>query len=116
GDFFYEIAQFHDYDLRAKRGFQIGVVIVTPPFPYEDPWETEVYKDVSILFRKPNHEGVHISDVKRVDGVWRTAGESGYHLIVTGHGVTMEEARHQAYARIDNIILVNMIYRTDIGA
>lgn len=116
GDFFYEIAHYRDYDLRAKRGFQIGVVIVTPPFPYEDPWETEVYKDVSIIFRKPNHEGVHISDVKVVDGVWRTAGESGYHLIVTGHGITMEEARNQAYSRINNIILVNMIYRTDIGS
>lgn len=116
GELLYAMANHHDFNLRTKRGFQVGVVIVTPPFPYEDPWETEVHKDISILFRKPNTEGVHISDVKRVDGVWRTAGDSGYHLIVSGSGVTMEEARKQAYTRIDNIMLVNMIYRTDIGA
>ena len=116
GELMYAMANHQDFNLRTKRGFQIGVVIVTPPFPYTDPWETEMHKDISILFHKPNIEGVHISDVKKVDGVWRTAGESGYHLIVTGSGVTMDDARKQAYARIDNIMLVNMIYRTDIGA
>ncbi|MEX2090634.1 MAG: phosphoribosylamine--glycine ligase [Candidatus Paceibacterota bacterium] len=115
GEFLFEIASNHSYDLRTKRGFQIGVVIVTPPFPYDDPWETEVHKDISVLFRKPNTDGVHISDVKIVDGVWRTAGSSGYHLVVTGSGTTMEEARKQAYLRVENIMLVNMIYRTDIG-
>ena len=28
----------------------------------------------------------------------------------------MEEARKQAYSRVENIMLINMIYRTDIGA
>src|SRR3989344_2395569 len=116
GEFLRAIANNEDFYLRAKRGFQIGVVIVTPPFPYDDPWETEMHKDISILFRKPYMEGVHISDIKIVDNVWRTAGHSGYHLIITGSGATMEEARRQAYGRIENIMLVNMIYRTDIGA
>ena len=116
GEFLHAITNYQDFDLRVKRGFQIGVVIVTPPFPYDDPWEIEMHKDISILFRKPNMEGTHISDVKMVDDVWRTAGDSGYHLIITGSGITMEEARRQAYGRIENIMLVNMIYRTDIGA
>ena len=116
GEFFHAISNHQDFILRAKRGFQIGVVIVTPPFPFDDPWETEMHKDISILFRKPSTEGVHISDIKTVDGIWRTAGASGYHLIITGSGITMEEARRQAYARVENIMLVNMIYRTDIGA
>lgn len=116
GELLYAIANHQDFNLRTKRGFQIGVVIVTPPFPYEDPWEIEMYKDISILFRKPYLEGIHLGDVKIVDNVWRTAGSSSYHLIVTGSGATMGEASRQAYARIDNIMLVNMIYRTDIGA
>jgi phosphoribosylamine--glycine ligase len=116
GDFLYEIAHYRDYNLRTKKGFQIGVVIVTPPFPFNDPWETELHKDISILFKKPNFEGIHLGDVKIVDNVWRTAGYSGYNLIVTGSGSTMNEARKQTYSRIDNIMLVNMIYRTDIGA
>jgi phosphoribosylamine---glycine ligase len=116
GDFLYAIAHNQNFDFKTKRGFQVGVVIVTPPFPYDDPWELEVHKDISILFKKPNLEGVHLGDVKIVDGIWRTAGNCSYHLIITGSGTTMDEAKKQAYGRIENIMLVNMIYRTDIGS
>ncbi len=116
GDFLYTIANHQSYELRAKKGFQIGVVIATPPFPYDDKSEVDIYKDSSILFKKPNVEGVHLGDVKLVDGDWKIAGISGYDLVVTGSGTTMEEARKQAYSRIDNIMLQNMFYRTDIGA
>ena len=116
GEFMHAIANGQDFDLKAKKGFQIGVVCVAPPFPYDDREEMEIYKDLSILFKKPNLEGVHIGDVKIVDGVWRTAGNCSYHLVITGSGTTMEEARKQAYLRIDNIMLLNMFYRTDIGA
>ena len=116
GELLYAMANRQEFGLRTKRGFQIGVVIVTPPFPHDDPWEIEMHKDISILFRKPNFEGIRLGDVKVVDNVWRTAGNCSYVLIVTGSGTTMEEARKQAYTRIENIMLVNMIYRTDIGA
>jgi len=116
GDFLHAIANGKDYELKAKRGFQVGIVCVVPPFPYEDKEEVEIYRDLSILFKKPNLEGIHLGDVKITDGIWRTAGNCSYHLIITGSGTTMEEARKQAYARIDNIILINMFYRTDIGA
>lgn len=115
GDFLYAIANNQEFDLKARRGFQIGVVCVVPPFPYDDPSELEIYKDLSILFKKPGYEGIHLGDVKIVDEVWRVAGSSAYVLIVTGNGSTMEEARKHAYSRIENIMLVNMIYRTDIG-
>jgi phosphoribosylamine--glycine ligase len=116
GDFFHAIANHQNFDLKTKRGFQVGVVCVVPPFPYDDPSEMDLYKDLSILFKKPNLEGIHIGDVKMVDGVWRIAGSSAYVLIVTGHGTTMEEARKQVYSRLENIMLLNIIYRTDIGA
>jgi phosphoribosylamine--glycine ligase len=116
GEFLYAIANKKDFNLKTRKGFQVGVVCVVPPFPYEDKSEFEIYKDLSILFKKPNTEGVHLGDIKTVDNVWRVAGESGYVLIITGNGSTMEEARKHAYSRVDNIMLVNMIYRTDIGA
>ena len=115
GEFLYQIANHNPYTLKTKKGFQVGVVCVTPPFPYDDPSEMELYKDLSILFKKPNLDGVHIGDIKVIDNIWRVAGSSGYVLIVTGHGTTMEEARKQTYGRLENIILLNMIYRTDIG-
>ena len=110
------LANHKDFNLKTKRGFQIGVVCATPPFPYYDESELELYRDSSILFRKPNLDGMHLGDIKLVDGDWKVAGWSGYDLVVTGSGTTMEEARKQAYGRIDNIMLQNMFYRTDIGA
>ena len=43
------------------------------------------------------------------------AGQSGYALIVTGSGLTVDDAQKQAYKRVENILIPNMFYRTDIG-
>ncbi len=115
GDMLYRLAKGEQFTLKTKRGFQIGVVIAVPPFPYDDRQVALIYKDSSILFKKGNMDGVHLGDVKFVDGDWHLAGDSGYVLVVTGVGTTTEEARKQAYTRIKNIILQNMFYRTDIG-
>ena len=74
-----------------------------------------IYHGLSILFKKENTEGVHLGDVRLDEGDWRVAGESGYVLVVTGSGTTVEESRKQAYGRVDNIMLQNMFYRTDVG-
>lgn len=116
GELLHTIANHQDYQLKTKRGFQVGVVCVVPPFPYHDPVQLEIYKDLSVLLKKQNLEGIHLGDIKSVDGIWRVAGDSAYVLVITGSGSTMEEARKQTYSRIDNVILVNMFYRTDIGA
>jgi len=115
GAFLYSLAKHEKFELKTKRGFQVGVVVVVPPFPYEDKNEIFIYRDLSILFKKPNLEGIHLGDVKMINNVWCVAGESGYVLVVTGSGNTVEEARKQAYNRIKNIVLQNMYYRTDIG-
>jgi len=115
GEFLYSIAKGEDYKLKTKRGFQIGVVIVVPPFPYHNAKEFEMYKNTSIVFRKPNLNGVHLGDVKRDGDEWKPAGEDGYVLVVTGSNHTVEGARKEVYHRIDNILLLNKYYRTDIG-
>lgn len=115
GEFLLGIAKGETPEFRAKKGFQLGIVVAVPPFPYEDKSESSVYRDLSILFRKPSHEGIHLGDIKMINDVWTIAGDSGYALVVTGSGSTVEEARRQAYSRIGNIMLQNMYYRTDIG-
>ncbi len=115
GEFFYDLASGKAIELKTKKGFQIGVVLAVPPFPFEDPKTFAVYKDSSILFRKPSWEGVHLGDVKMVDNDLQLAGHSGYALVITGSGSTVEEARKQAYNRVKNIMLQNMFYRVDIG-
>ena len=95
----------------------MGERILSPHyFAKNDRELVEMYRDLPILFKKPdNLEGVHIEDIKRVEGVWRIAGESGCLLVITGSGSTVAEAREQAYSRIKNIMIQNMAYRTDIG-
>ncbi len=116
GEFLYAIASRQKYDLKTKRGFQLGVVIAVPPFPFNDPIAFKRYsEDAAILFKKPNMGGIHLGDVKFVDDDWRLAGNSGYALVVTGSGSTMDAARKQAYHRVNNIMIPNMFYRTDIG-
>jgi len=116
GEFMHTIANHKPYELKTKRGFQLGVVIATPPFPYDDKSEVDIYRGTSVLFKKPNYEGVHLGEIKIEDGVMKIAGNCGYDLVVTGSGTTMEDARRMAYNRVDNIMITNMFYRTDIGS
>ena len=101
---------------RAKSGFQIGVRIVVPPFPYRDMETFEsTSKDAVILFRTPNREGIHIEDVRTADGEWMVSGTSGVVLIVCGTGPTMKQAQRMAYNRVKNVMIPHMYYREDIG-
>ena len=119
GEMLYKLARGENFELKTKKGFQVGVRISVPTFfaKSKDHETVEMYHDLPVLFKKPsNLDGIHIEDVKIEDGVWRIAGESGVLMVVTGSGVTVEEARRQAYLRVQNIMIQNMFYRTDIGA
>jgi len=115
GEFLYKLVKKEPFELKTKKGFQIGVVVAVPPFPFDDKNESFIYKDLSILFKKNNLDGIHLGDVKMDNGVWGIAGDSGYVLVVTGSGLTVDDARKQVYSRLKNILLQNMFYRTDIG-
>ena len=116
GEILAALARGEPIDLKPKSGFQVGVRIVVPPFPYDDPKTFEANsEDRIIIFKKPDYSGVHIEDVKLVNGEWMVTGNSGVVLIVCGTGPTMRQAQAQAYNRIKNIMIPNMYYRTDIG-
>jgi hypothetical protein len=116
GKFHYAMAGGEVSELRTKKGFQVGVVVAVPPFPFNDERTFKKYsEDAAILFKKNNTDGVHLGEVKKVENDWRVAGRSGYCLVITGSGPTMEDARNQAYGRVSNIMIPNMFYRTDIG-
>ena len=116
GDFLYALAKGEPFELRTKRGFQVAVVIAVPPFPFVDPDAFRKYsEDAIVLFKKEVKEGLHPCDLKLVEGDWRLAGHSGYAMVITGSGPTMQDARREAYNRVKNIMIPNMFYRTDIG-
>jgi intein/homing endonuclease len=116
GNFLGDLAQGKDAQLKTKKGYQVGVVVAIPPFPFEDDKAFRKYsEDATILFKKPTLNGVHIGEVKLVDGDWHVAGRSGYVLVVTGSGPSMQHAMDSAYESVKNIMIPNMFYRDDIG-
>ncbi|MFH1510682.1 MAG: hypothetical protein ABIF10_03240 [Candidatus Woesearchaeota archaeon] len=116
GELMYDLAKGNSPKLKTRSGFQIGVRIVVPPFPFRDKETFDVHsKDAVVLFRKPSLEGVHIEDIKKINGDWLVTGTAGVALIVCGTGSTMKQARKQVYSRISNILIPNMYYRKDIG-
>ena len=115
-EFLFGMADGSLKDFKTKRGFQIGVRVVVPPFPFHDPKTFEVNsKDRVIIFKKPNYDGIHIEDVKLVNGEWLITGKTGVVLIVTGQANSVKQAQAQCYQRVKNIMIPNMYYRTDIG-
>lgn len=117
GEWLYKMASGEDFELKTKKGFQVGVRILVPSYLTKNDADLiNLYRDLAVLFKKPdNLEGVHIEDVRNDNGIWRVAGVSGVLLVITGSGTIVEEARHTVYTRIKNIMIPNMIYRTDIG-
>jgi phosphoribosylamine--glycine ligase len=116
GQFFWDLANGLDPKLKVRSGFQIGVRIVVPPFPFDDDETFEAFsKNSAIVFKKPPADETHIEDVKQLNGQWLIAGTSGVILIIVGTGQTMKQAKAQVYSRIKNVLIPNMYYRTDIG-
>ena len=118
GEWLYRLAKGEDFELKTKKGFQIGIRILVPTYfaKANDKETVEMYRDLPVLFKKQNMDGIHIEDVKLDEGVWRIAGESGVLLAITGSGTTVEETQKQVYSRVQNVMVQNMFYRTDIGA
>jgi len=114
-DLLYGLASGTRNTFKTRTGFQVGVRIVVPPFPFSDPETFNVKsKDTIIHFRK-GKEGVHFEDVKLINDEWVITGNSGVILVVVGVGQTMKQAQRQAYSRIKNLIIPHMYYRVDIG-
>ena len=115
GEFLYDLASGNKIQLKVRSGFHIGVRLVVPPFPFRDKETFEVKSKDSIIYFKKPVDGIHLEDVKLVNGELVVTGSSGVVLIVCGSGQTMKQAQNQVYGRIRNIMIPHMYYRTDIG-
>ncbi len=116
GQFLFDLAHRNETQLKTKKGYQVGVVVAIPPWPFEDEKAFRKYSEgATILFRRQNLDGIHIGEVKLEEGDWHIAGNSGYALVITGSGATMTDAIDEAYKNVRNVMIPNMFYRTDIG-
>jgi phosphoribosylamine--glycine ligase len=116
GDFFAGLARGVAPPLEVERGYYVGVNVRVPPFPYNDTALFDSFaRNRRVLFRTDDRSGVHVQDLKNIDGQWVLAGQDACPLLVVGTAGTMAEARQQALRRIDNVLLPNMYYRSDLG-
>jgi phosphoribosylamine--glycine ligase len=116
GQLMFDIAHGNETQPKSKKGFQIGVVVAIPPWPFEDEKAFKKYSEgATILFKRQSLDGIHIGEVKLEEGDWHIAGNSGYALVVTGSGATMSDAIEKAYQNVRNVMIPNMFYRSDIG-
>jgi len=102
----------------TEPGFAVGIVITTPPFPYyrdtlPAPVGLPFLFDGDLSSAELRH--IHYGEVALQNGVLVTSGASGYTLVVTGTGETIEAARDAANALADKIVVANSRYRRDIG-
>ncbi len=118
GEFLYRMASGEDFEIKTKKGFQVGVRIVVPPYPFYDKDTFESYsKNAVVVIKKKSldNEGVHIEELKLINDQWTVTGVAGKAVVITGTGLTMKQAQQQAYNRIQNVLIPNMYYRKDIG-
>lgn len=116
GNMLYKIANGEKFTINAKKGFQIGVFIVVPPFPFNDKKTFDLFsKDSVVIFKKEMKDGIHPMHLKSINDEWLITGNTGIAVMVSGTGLTMKDAQKTMYSRVNNIIVNNSYYRTDIG-
>jgi phosphoribosylamine--glycine ligase len=101
--------------IEADDGYQIGVAVCVPTFPYADGFE-RYGKDIPVMIMKDDMlPHFHTGDLKKDNDIWVAAGSVGWGFVVTGRGDTIFDAKTQAYSSIKNVLVPNAIYRIDIS-
>lgn len=100
----------------VRRGFCLGVVLTTPPFPYSRK-EADAPVGLPVIIEgetDPRHH--HYGEVGLdAGGDLVTSGLYGWTMVVTGEGATVAEAKAEAYDRLRRVHVPNGRYRLDIG-
>jgi phosphoribosylamine--glycine ligase len=102
----------------AGPGFCVGMVLTTPPFPYERSQVDELV-GLPVMFEgvlsADDKRHVHYGEVGLDRGSLATSGTSGWTMVVTGIGRTVSSARLNAIRLAKRVLVPNLRYRQDIG-
>ena len=99
-------------------GWSVGIVLTVPGFPEERPG-ADPAADPPIFFHEPPDGAelphYHFSDMRREGGQLFARRRTGYAMVVTGIGPTVQEAQAAAATRARNVIIPDLRWRGDIG-
>ena len=100
-------------------GYAVGVVLTVPPFPYRYGY-AEISRGLPIqldpTLTSGELDGLHFGEVAHDQrGQLIAAGTTGYLMVATGTGASVEAARADAYGLAKRVYVPNLRYRTDIG-
>jgi phosphoribosylamine--glycine ligase len=103
---------------KTHRGFSVGIVLTTPPFPYARPQVHEPL-GLPVLFdgdlTAEERRQLHYCELGLEDGELVTTGIYGWAMVVTGVADTILLAQQRANHLADRILIPNVRYRRDIG-
>ncbi len=97
-------------------GWSAGIVLTIPPFPEERPG-ADPETDPPVLFHAPPDDPAHyhFSDMRLAGGQLFAGRRTGYAMVVTGVGGTLEDAQAEALRRARSVCIPDLRFRADIG-
>ncbi len=105
---------------RVTPGWSVAIVLTIPPFPHGPDGDADPADDPPIFFHdEPSdaeREHYRLMDVRSQDGQLYARRHTGYVMVVTGTGGTVEAARDAARRRARDVIIPDLRWRNDIGA
>ncbi len=99
-------------------GWSVGIVLTVPGFPEERP-AADPAADPPVFFHEPPGGAelphYHFCDMRREAGQLFARRRTGYAMVVTGTGATVQQAQARATARARNVVIPDLRWRGDIG-
>ena len=116
GDLFERMIRADAASFPTRPDWCAGIVLTIPPFPEERPG-ADPASDPPILFHQPPDDmsHYHFADLREADGQFYAGRRTGYVMVVTGAGPSIERAQAAALARAGSVCIADLRYRTDIG-
>ena len=116
GDLFTRMLEGGHGSFPTSPDWCTGIVLTIPPFPEERPGSDPSFEP-PVLFHQPPDDPAHYhySDMRLTDGQLFAGRNTGYSMVVTGTGDTIEGSQAAAMARARGVCIADLRYRNDIG-
>ena len=118
GDLFHRMLTGGQTHFPTAPDWSLGIVLTVPPFPEERPGADPAEDPPLFYHQDPTPQDLphyHLSDI-RLEGTQMFARRrTGYAMVVTGTGPTIEAARDAATTRARNVVAPDLRWRNDIG-